>query len=343
MKNWSKHFLAAFAAAGIQLFALDSQTAVSSAKEAVLLCGQAIIPSLFPMFFLCILLNGNIYANGVRPLAALGKLFGLHSTSGSLLLTCFLGGYPAGAQSLAQIYQKGHIRKNQAARLMACCNQAGPSFIFGILGSQFQSRIAPWALWIVQILSTLLLWMILGRSESWDSSASQESRISPAEALSSAITAVVRVCGWVILFRCVIGYFNKLFLARVDVKIRILITGLLELTNGCLLLSHIDSESTRFILCSVLLTFGGTCITFQTQSVIGDLSIKPYIAGKVLQTLISFMIAAAMSALLYRRAATLSLWLPSLIGLIIIGIYVAIEKKTVAFHGKKVYNNARKV
>lgn len=343
MKKRRKKILAAFAAGGILLFALDSQTAVSAAKEAVLLCGQAILPSLFPMFFLCTLLTGNIHVQGDKSHTAPGKLFSLHSSNTLLLVTSFLGGYPTGAQSVALAYHRGNLSKHHATRILACCNQAGPAFIFGILGSQFDSGIAPWAVWAVQIISALLLLSIFGSSDMHTSPPLSEISVSPAEALNTAICAILRVCGWVILFRCMIGYIGKLFVTIPNINIQVLATGLLELTNGCLLLSCIDNESIRFILCSILLTFGGACVTFQTKSVISDLPIIPYLSGKILQTLITFILSTVASALLYRTDFPAAVWISAVICLCLISIYTVIEKKTVAFQRKKVYNNASNV
>lgn len=319
MKESSRGILSTFAAGCIVLFALDSQTAITAAKDAVILCGQAVIPALFPIFFLCILLTGNVQIQKSGALNARGGLS--RNVLGSpLLLTCFLGGYPAGAQSVAQVYKNRSLSRYQASRLLACCNQAGPAFIFGILGSQFESKFAPWALWLVQILSITVMWFLFGASVKTQSQPPAESRVFPAGALSAAIRAIARVCGWVILFRCLIGYMNK-YMVFPDVKVQILISGLLELTNGCLLLSQIISEPIRFILCSVLLTFGGICVTFQTKSVIGDLPVMPYIGGKILQSLIAFILAVGVSALLYHANFQEALWIPVLIGLCIVSVY----------------------
>ena len=71
-----------------------------------------------------------------------------------------------------------------------------------------------------------------------------------------------------------------------------MITGLLELANGCCSLSSIDSVSVRFVLCSGMLAFGGVCVTMQTISVVNGLSVKYYFVGKGLQTVFSLLLAA---------------------------------------------------
>ena len=69
------------------------------------------------------------------------------------------------------------------------------------------------------------------------------------------------------------------------------ITGLLEITNGISLLSkiHLKEISINIILSAFLLGFGGFSVLLQVLSIISktDLSIKPYIIGKILHGLIS--------------------------------------------------------
>ena len=44
------------------------------------------------------------------------------------------GGYPAGAQAVGLLYERGELSRDEAEHALAVCNQAGPSFIFGFLG-----------------------------------------------------------------------------------------------------------------------------------------------------------------------------------------------------------------
>jgi hypothetical protein len=64
----------------------------------------------------------------------------------------------------------------------------------------------------------------------------------------------------------------------------------LELSNGCVRLQYIDTEWLRFLLCGAMLAFGGICVHLQTKSVVGSLSIKFHLLGKVMQTLLALPI-----------------------------------------------------
>ena len=70
-----------------------------------------------------------------------------------------------------------------------------------------------------------------------------------------------------------------------------IISGILELTNGLNIVCNIPSKklSINIITASFLLGLGGFSILLQVWSTIAktDLSIKPYIIGKLLQACIS--------------------------------------------------------
>ena len=65
------------------------------------------------------------------------------------------------------------------------------------------------------------------------------------------------VCGWVILFRILIAFLERWFLWLLPASVRVAVTGLLELSNGCCALAEIKDFKMRFLLCSGMLSFGG--------------------------------------------------------------------------------------
>ena len=104
---------------------------------------------------------------------------------------------------------------------------------------------------------------------------------------------MANVCSWVIIFRVLITFLDKWFLWAVPVQVNVIISGILELANGCTRLYQIENVGIRFLICSALVGFGGICVTMQTASVIGQLSLKHYLLGKVLQTVFSILLSSA--------------------------------------------------
>ena len=97
------------------------------------------------------------------------------------------------------------------------------------------------------------------------------------------------------------------------------IAGILELSNGCILLTQIHSEAVRFILCSGFLSFGGICVLMQTASVTDSLGLGLYIPGKIIQTAISILTASIAVFVIYP-----DIQLPLTLTLFIDGFCIAI-------------------
>ena len=250
---------------------LDSRHTVLYASEGIDLCIRTVIPSLFPFFVLSIYLTGNLNSN---------------NSALSVLVTGFLGGYPVGAQAAAEGCRTGRLTKEQANRLLIFCSQAGPSFLFGIVSAQFPESKYGWLLWAVQILSAVTV-AAFASPVSAAGSNPRESRSYPLpEAMKKATAACASVCGWVVLFRVILGYVRLIPLAE---PWNILLSGILELTNGCLNLWAVEDLSTRFLLAAVMLNFGGVCVILQTSSVAAGLNLKYYLSGKLMQTLFSVL------------------------------------------------------
>ena len=262
-------------AIGLMVLILDSSNAVSAASAALEVCVRTVIPSLFPFFVLSIYLTSSAGC-GVS----------------SILISGFLGGYPVGAQSAAEAYRNGYISKEYANRLLMFCSQAGPSFLFGIAAAQFPEREYGWMLWAVQILSAIGVAQMLPAGKKREGSFPRAGSITLSQSMSKAIRSMVSVCGWVILFRVILTFLHRWLLWWLPDAAGILVSGLLELTNGCLQLGKIPDISLRFLCAVLMLNFGGICVMMQTASVAEGLDLRYYIGGKILQTLFSFMWAA---------------------------------------------------
>lgn len=122
------------------------------------------------------------------------------------------------------------------------------------------------------------------------------------KSISSAISNVVMIGGFVVLFSVIVSILNETQIFEVlavpfypicnalniDTNfIPAFFSGIVELTNGVKNVSLISTNyiSTNIIICSFLLGLGGISILLQVLGIISktDISIKPYILGKLLQ------------------------------------------------------------
>lgn len=286
------------AAIGMMLLILDSKTGLQGAQEGLELCLRTVIPALFPFFVLSSLLTGGFSGKELRFLRPLGKLLGIPAGAESVLLTGFLGGYPIGARSIADARRHGSLSPQDAARMMAFCNNAGPSFLFGIAASMFPHPWMGWALWGIHILSALAAALLFPGKSSGKTRMQTGHHPSVSEAVAASVRSMALVCGWVVIFRVLLAFLNRWCLWLFPEAVQVVLSGILELTNGCCALAKVENIGLRFVICSGLLAFGGLCVTMQTLSVANGVSIRYYFPGKLMQTIISIFLSLSLQTLL---------------------------------------------
>lgn len=316
---------------------LDSKTAITGALQGINICIYTVIPSLFPLMVLSIYITGLLRNSSLSILKLVSRICRLSEGTESLLLVGFIGGYPIGAQCIANEYGAGRLSKKDAQRMLGFCSNAGPSFIFGVAGMLFQSALIPWLLWIIHIVSSIMTGIFLPGSVKMSSKGMSSASISINDAVRLAIRSITYVCGWVILFRTLSMMLTTWFLWRLPIELQVIISGAMELVNGFNALHMMNNESLKFILCSVFLAFGGVCVCMQTMSVIGDLDIKCYLKGKLIQTVISLILAYIASMILFPGN---NAGIPIIIFITAI-IIMIFSKIVVDFQRKMIYNTKK--
>lgn len=265
---------------GMLVLILDSPTALTGAADGVCLCLRTLIPGLFPFFVLSALLT-----------AALPR--------GGLIAAGILGGYPVGARGAAQAYRTGQLTRQEAQRMAVLCNCPGPAFIFGVAGQCFSPGQTA-MLWAVYLFSVVCLWLVLPGSVS---ASPPRKEVSLNDAVAGSIRAIGGVCGWVVLMRTLLAVVERWFLWFFPRWAQAAICGILELTNGMLMLRDVE-EPLRFVLAAGMLGFGGICVTMQTLGVAQGLRLRLYFPGKLFQGCVCIVL----SALVMGTALPLPAW-----------------------------------
>lgn len=139
------------------------QESMAAVREGLNLCGNVILPSLFPFFVLSALIVelglsqylGKLLEPVMRP------LFHLNGSCACALAMGFIGGYPVGARTAINLYQNGQCTKTEAERLLAFCNNSGPAFILGVVGAGvFGSSQVGLILYFTHVCASLLVGLI---------------------------------------------------------------------------------------------------------------------------------------------------------------------------------------
>lgn len=332
-------------AASFAMFALilDAKTALEGAMEGVQLCITTAIPSLFPFIVISTILTALLSGRNYPFLHPLGRILSLPPDTEHLILLGFLGGYPTGAQNIAQTYKSGLLSKKQAEHLLPFCNNAGPAFIFGIGIGLLDNIWLCVLLWLVHISSALLIGFFTPVDRDRSTTSRVHVPISLTDAVNRSITVITSVCGWIILFRTLLAFLQHWVFWLFPEDITVLLRGFFELTNGCCSLDTISSIGERFVLFSVMLAFGGLCVLLQTQSILSEyaLSAKIYFLGKITQASASYLLCV-MIDLIFPNLMDFSpqSWMVSLACLICFCYRKIITKpqKDIAFLQRVMYN-----
>lgn len=296
-----------------------SSNNLQAVKSGLTLWANSVVPSLFPFFVATeILINtdiinilGKLLNDYMKP------LFNIRGEGSFAFIMGIISGYPVGAKIASEFRKNNICSKEECERLLSFSNNSGPLFIIGTVGIlMYGSTIIGLLLFITHILAGITVGIIFRfwkrntkSNLSTSSRKIQNNNISFSnlgEVLSNSITnsisTIFLIGGFVVIFSCVIsilkasGILNILtsFIFPVFNTFNIdtsfvspLICGFLEITNGINSISQIACKklSINLILTAFLLGFGGLSVFLQVLSITSktDLSIKPYIYGKLLQ------------------------------------------------------------
>lgn len=289
-----------FAALGplFALFALlltHPEAAAQGAREGLDLCTRVVIPALFPFFVLASMAvslgAAALLGKLLRPVV--GPLFRLGSGACSALTLGLLGGYPAGAQTVRELWERGQCSRPEAERALAFCNNCGPAFLLGAAGSGvFHSAAIGGVLLAGHWLGALtvgILFRFYGKSGKNAPHSPSISAVSLSTALTRAVhralMAVGNVCAYTVFFRVVVRLLEQVGAGNVFSRLpngAALFTGLLDLTGGVSAISPAQPFAVE--LASLLMGFGGVSVLCQTAAVLEDSGLRlwPALVGKLL-------------------------------------------------------------
>ena len=141
----------------------------------------------------------------------------------SALALGFVGGYPVGARTAIALYENGQCSKTEAERLLAFCNNSGPAFILGVVGTGiFASSRAGLLLYLAHIAASLCVGLLFrfyrpgegprpGRHAAPQFQAASFP-VAFTHSITGALSSTLNICAFVLFFTVVI---RMLFLSGV--------------------------------------------------------------------------------------------------------------------------------
>lgn len=298
---------------------MEPVACVGAAGNALRLCAEVVVPTLFP-FFVCS--NLLISLGGARVLSrylskAMRPLFGIPGGGALAVVLGVVSGYPVGADCIAGLYRSGCCTRGEAERMLTFCNNSGPLFVMGavgvgMLGNQ-RLGVLLYAVHVIAALLTGVLFRNYGGKTGKTPPALppatplQSPFAAVGNAVADAVNSICKVCGFVLVF----AVFTA---ALPQTRVSSFVYALLELVGGIRAL--VQAEALGGLLLptiSLFLAFSGVSVLLQVAGIIlpTGLSLKPYLLGKLTQGILAFGLAIAVQYLFPQAQTTFSVAIPS--------------------------------
>ena len=247
------------------------------------------------------------------------RLYGISGSGASALLIGLTGGYPLGAAYIADMERQGSITASEGERLLGFCNNSGPAFIIGAVGSGvFGSVKIGLLLYAVHIFSALAAGLFF-RNRSFCGETqpvlleSIDTGSVLAEAVKQAVASILNVCGFVLCFSVMVGLLDAKGLFSLACGFlsshlgwelhfsRALLTGVLELGSAAGAMAGLDLTPHNLALAAGVLGWGGLSVHFQTLAVLAGSKIKGalHLTGRLISASIAAVPAYIIGVILF--------------------------------------------
>lgn len=243
--------------------------------EALCLCGEVLIPSLYPFMIFATFVGKTNYLGFVeRKLKFLTRIiFNVPYECTSAVLLSLIGGYPIGAKMIATMYESKKITKETACKLSYSLVGSGIGFLIIFVGKTLLNNTKiGLCLFLAQVLSVIIIGLLnryIFKSENLSSvNNNQKNNFcfsdSLIDSVKSSTYSIIEMCGMVIFFSSVIKIFENIK------PIYPYIATLLEVTTASKILG---SENSIYML-GFAVGFGGLCVHFQIFQILKDIKIN---------------------------------------------------------------------
>ena len=295
------------------------QEVSASVTEGLRLSVSVLIPSLFP-FFICVNLTSALGLTGVlaRVFApVMRRMFHVSGAGCTAVLCGAAGGYPSGAQCVAALYREGQLSRAEAEYLLLFCNNAGPAFLFGAVGTVLGIGMTGCLLlWGIHLLSALVIGLVNRPKEAPNAALPPVQRANASgavvEAVRSAGQAVLQITMFVAAFSVLARLLTMAAAHILPDGVCTVLTGMLELSGGIAALAAMPiALRWKLALAPFFLGFGGLCVWMQTQAVLAPAGLSgcgmllAKLAQGLLAALITFFLAPLLPEAVTASAGTL--------------------------------------
>ncbi|MDD2446550.1 MAG: sporulation integral membrane protein YlbJ [Tissierellia bacterium] len=311
---------------------------INSAREGLNLWFNLLIPSLYPFIFITDLLVSFGIINSITkyfdPLMV--SIFNVPGIGAFPFSMSIMSGYPIGARLTSKLRKERYISKIDADRLISFSSTSGPLFILGtvLIGMMGGPNVS--ALMIIPhylgAITVGVIFRFYKRKDSListnnyqynnrshlDKEALENKSVGSLiyKSIKDSMESIISIGGFVIIYSVIIDIllsfqlFNSLVgvisqLTSIDANIiKGIIAGIIEMTNGCEIISNLNIDLIiKVIILNLIIGWGGFSIHSQALSFISstDISPKIYLISKFLHGIFSAIYTYVLYLLFYKN------------------------------------------
>ena len=262
---------------------------------------KTLVPSLFPFFIISdILINYNIIFYIPKKLTTFfKKIFKVNDASIIIFFLSILSGFPSNARNTKMLYDKKMISKEEASHILMFSSFSNPLFILGTLSIFFlNNKKLGIMILLAHYFSNFIIGIVLKPKYEFKNMSNINIKNTNlnfglifTKAIKNAIDSLLLILGVLTCFLITSTIILKII--PLNDNFRVLLKSGLEITMGLQELSLLKiSDLAKVMLSASILSFGGLSIMMQVIAQISDtdISIKPYIIGRIYQMIISFIL-----------------------------------------------------
>ncbi len=305
-----KNLAPIFALILIIIFFIQPNIVRAGAMNGITLWYNKILPVLFPMFILSnILLQYSFLYDVLEKISLVSKKILGSSFAIIPFIISVISGYPSGALATDLIVKNQRISDSEGKYLLTFTNLCSFQFISAVVVLSMLKDISL-LLYIVlpHYIGALVLCKFIKKDFRSIKISKKENFIKHvsfneafSNAISKSILSILTVAGVIIIFSIISEYIMSIVFtgngSGVKEILVSLLVGMLELTNGCdIISSSLLPVEVKLILLNFLLSFSGCSIIFQTITVTSnvEVNILEYIKVKLVHGIISSLILIIM-------------------------------------------------
>ena len=276
-----------------------------SVVESLGICGNVVIPALFPFMVIASFLAATPIGGKLARLITPITKYLYHAPNGAqtAILMSWVGGYPAGAKVLGVLREQGKISKEDCKDAVCFCVNSGPAFMVTMIGvGVFGSVNIGIRLFLCQIIASIVVARVVTwgkKREIYEKVTSKNTDLTYVNGLVHGVTtsavAMLHICAFVLMSGSLIGILTAtgameqiavLFGPVMGVShnaMNVLLTGLIEICSGTAMVQFIQPmEAIQFM--PFLLSFTGVSVIAQVVACVGkeNIDIARFIGSRIL-------------------------------------------------------------